>query len=90
MDYKTITRNSHYYVISHMSSVVRPDAQRIGTAQRSMTKNGLIYSAFHNPDGTYAVVILNNGDEALTAVVSDGQKHFRAAIPAQSVVSCKW
>lgn len=90
LDYKTISRNSHYYVISHMSSVVRPNAQRIGAAQRSLVKNGLVYSAFRNADGSYAVVILNNGDEAIPATISDGRNHFKAAIPAQSVVSCKW
>jgi glucosylceramidase len=90
MDYKTITRNSHYYVISHMSSVVRPDAQRIGVSQRSLVKNGLVYSAFRNPDGTYATVVLNSSDENVTAVISDGQNHFRTVIPAQGVVSCKW
>ena len=25
-DYKTITRNSHYYIIGHLSSVVKPGA----------------------------------------------------------------
>ena len=90
LDYKTITRNSHYYVISHMSSVVRPNAIRIGAAQRSLVKNGLVYSAFRNNDGTYAVVVLNNGDEAVNATISDGQRHFKALIPAQSVVSCNW
>lgn len=90
MDYKTITRNSHYYVISHMSSVVRPGAQRIGVAQRSLVKNGLTYSAFRNADGTYAVVLLNNSDEIIPATVSDGTNHFRVNVPAQSVVSCNW
>jgi glucosylceramidase len=90
MDYKTITRNSHYFVISHMASVVRPDAQRIGVQQRSLTKNGLVYSAFRNPDGTYAAVVLNSSDENITAVISDGQRHFRTVIPAQAVVSCRW
>ena len=90
LDYKTITRNSHYYVISHMSSVIRPDAVRIGTAQRSLAKNGIVYSAFRNADGTYAVVILNSGDESVCITVSDGQKHFKAQVPAQSVVSCNW
>ena len=73
-----------------MASVVRPDAQRIGVQQRSLTKNGLIYSAFSNPDGTYAAVILNSSDENITAVISDGQRHFRTVIPAQAVVSCRW
>ncbi len=90
LDYKTITRNSHYYVISHMSTVVRPNAVRIGTTPRSLVKNGLVYSAFCNNDGSYALVILNSGDESINAIVSDGQRHFKAQIPAQSVISCNW
>lgn len=90
LDYKTITRNSHYYVISHMSSVVRPEAQRIGVTQRSIVKNGLTYTAFRNSDGSYAVVMLNNGSEVIPATISDGQNHFSVTIPAQSVVSCNW
>jgi glucosylceramidase len=50
----------------------------------------LVYSAFRNNDGSYAVVVLNNGDEAINATISDGQRHFKAQIPAQSVVSCNW
>ena len=30
-DYKTIIRNSHYYIIAHLSSVVKPGAVRIAT-----------------------------------------------------------
>ncbi len=90
LDYKTITRNSHYYVISHMSSVVKPGAVRIGTAQRSYSKNGLTYSAFRNADGSYALVALNSGDADIDATVSDGTHHFKALIPAQAVVSCSW
>ena len=89
-DYKTLSYNSHYYVISHMSSVVRPGAVRIGTTQRSVSKSGVVYSAFQNADGSYALVILNASDEALTPTVSDGANHFQVAVPAQSVVSCKW
>lgn len=89
-DYQTITRNSHYYVISHMSSVVRPGAKRIGTAQRSLRKNGIVYSAFQNTDGSYAVVILNSSDENSDIIVSDGQNHFKVSVKAQSVVSCNW
>ena len=89
-DYKTLSYNSHYYVISHMSSVVRPGAVRIGTTQRSVNKSGVVYSAFQNADGSYALVILNASDEALTPTVSDGTNHFQVAVPAQSVVSCKW
>ncbi|MCR5453470.1 MAG: glucosylceramidase [Bacteroidales bacterium] len=89
-DYQTITRNSHYYVISHMSSVVRPGAVRIGTTKRSVEKNGLVYTAFQNSDGSYAVVILNNSDNNIPATISDGNSFFQASVPARSVVSCNW
>lgn len=87
-DYKTITKNSHYYVISHLATVVRPGAQRIGTTERSVSGNGIVYSAFKNPDGTFAVVVLNSGDADIQATISDGTNHFNVNIPAQSVVSC--
>ena len=90
MDYKTLTRNSHYYVISHMSSVVRPGAVRVGTTERSLVKNNLTYSAFRNADGSYAAVILNASDELVLLTVSDGTHHAQVAVPAQSVVSCSW
>ena len=37
-DYKTIIRNSHYYIIAHLSSVVKPGAVRIATT--GYTDNG--------------------------------------------------
>ncbi len=89
-NYTTLKRNSHYYIISHMSSVVRPDAVRIGTDQRSISGSGLVYSAFQNPDGSKALVAMNSGDEDITATVSDGTRFFKAIIPAQGVVSCSW
>ena len=51
-DYKTIIRNSHYYIIAHLSSVVKPGAVRIATT--GYTDNGITCSAFENTDGTYA------------------------------------
>lgn len=88
-NYSEIKRNSHYYIITHMSSVVRTGATRIGTTQRSVTQN-LLYSAFVNPDGTKAIVIMNSGDEAKNITVSDGANYFKANVPAQGVVSCNW
>src|SRR5690606_23192010 len=43
-DYKTIRKNSHYYIIGHMSSVVKPGAVRIGSGGYS--DNDLDYAAF--------------------------------------------
>ncbi len=88
VDYKTITRNSHYFIISHLSSVVKPEALRIGTSGYKDME--LIHSAFKNADGSYALVILNKSSKLKKINVYDGTKSFTHEIPAQSVVSYRW
>ncbi len=87
-DYKTITRNSHYYIIGHLSAVVKPGAVRIGTS--GFNESGFIYSAFLNPDNTYACVILNSTDTAKRITLEDGTHHFAYEVPAKAVVSYRW
>lgn len=87
-DYKTITRNSHYYIIAHMSSVVKPEATRIGS--NCTGDNGVVYSAFRNTDGTYALVLVNAKDTDYTISVNDGTRHFEYKVPAKSIVSFRW
>ncbi len=87
-DYKTITRNSHYYIIGHLSSVVKPDATRIGTT--GYTAEGVTYSAFDNNDGSYAFVLLNNTSEVKKVTVNDGTKNFTYTVPAKAVTSYQW
>lgn len=87
-DYKTITRNSHYYVMAHLASVVDPGAYRIGTT--GYTASGLTYSAFQNPDGSLAFVASNSSSEARSITVATQDGHFTQSIPSNSVVSFKW
>lgn len=88
-DYKTMTYNSHYYIIGHLSSVVKPSAYRIESSGSSA--GGLMYSAFENPDGTVAFVILNEGEDiARISLTADGKKYIDCVIPAQSVASYCW
>jgi len=87
-DYKTITRNSHYYIIGHLSAVVKPGATRIGT--KGYKADGITYSAFENTDGSYAFVLLNNNDEAKKITLNDGTNYFSYEVPAKSVVSYRW
>ncbi len=87
-NYATITRNSHYYIIGHLSSVVKPGAVRIGTS--GFTAAGFYYSAFENSDGTYAFVLLNSNDSPKTITLDDGNQHFSYEVPAKSVISCRW
>lgn len=87
-DFSTITRNSHYYIIGHLSSVVKPGAVRIGTT--GFSDSGFIHSAFENTDGTYAVVLLNSTSASKSITLDDGKQHFTYEVPANSVISYKW
>ncbi|MDR2679630.1 MAG: glucosylceramidase, partial [Tannerella sp.] len=87
-NYSSITKNSHYYIIGHLSSVIKPGAVRIGAT--GYTADGIMYSAFENPDGTYAFVLLNNSAESKQITLNDNVQHFSYEIPAQSVVSYLW
>lgn len=89
-DYKTISRNSHYYILAHLSSVVKPGAVRLGFSSSSYKNNDIIYSAFKNSDGTYAVVIINKANTQRSVIVSDGQNETKLLLPATSIVSAKW
>ena len=55
-----------------------------------ISDKNIIYSAFLNPDGSKALVVLNSGDSDITATISDGGENFKAVVPAQGVVSCSW
>lgn len=87
-NFRDIQRNSHYYIISHLSAVVKPGATRIGTS--GFTATGITYSAFENPDGSYAFVLMNNSNEARRINVSDGERYFSYEVPVKSVVSYQW
>ena len=71
-----------------MSSVVDPGAVRIATA--GYTAEGLTYSAFRNPDGSYAFVLSNGNGNAVSFDVADGKRNFRAEVPPRSAVSYRW
>lgn len=87
-DYKTMTKNSHYYTISHLAKVIKPGAKRIGTT--GYKANGLYYSAFLNPDGSYAVIMQNDTNNAVSITLSDGENSFAYSLPAKAVASYKW
>lgn len=87
-DYKTITYNSHYYVMGHLASVVKPGAVRIHSGS---VPEGLMCSAFINPDGTAAFVVMNENADAVSASISpDGRKYLNVTLPARSVTSFRW
>lgn len=87
-DYSTITLNSHYYILAHMASVVKPGAIRI--ASEGVDTEGVTYAAFINPDGSHSFVICNDTDTNLPINVTDGSVNFTCEIPAHAVKSTIW
>ncbi len=87
-NYKTLTKNSHYYTMAHLSKVIKPGAKRIDS--KGYTANGLYYAAFLNPDNTYSAVVQNDTDQAIPVSLSDGTNTFSYELPAKSVVSYIW
>ena len=88
--YNQLSYNSHYYIINHMSSVVAPGAVRVGNTSRTVNDSKITHAEFVNPDGSYAAVIINEGDEAKSINLSDGTHNFTCKVPANGVISCKW
>lgn len=87
-DYKTIRKNSHYFVVGHLSAVVKPGAVRIGTS--GYVADGVTHTAFLNPDNSYALVLFNSNSVDTSITFSDGSKHFSHTIPGNAVVSYLW
>ena len=88
-NYKNITYNSHYYVISQIASVVKPGAVRLGV-KRDIQNDKLIHAEFLNTDGTCAAVLLNTDDHDQLITLSDGNHHFQIKVPTNAVVSARW
>lgn len=87
-DYATLTKNSHYYVMAHLSKVIHPGANRIqseGTAEE-----GIHYSAFLNPNGSLSLVLLNETETDKEIKVKFGNEEFTHTAIAKSVNSYIW
>lgn len=87
-DYKTMTFNSHYYTMAHLSQVIKPGAFRIES--KGNTDSNIHYSAFINPDQSMSMVLLNEGSEEQLITIQAKGKSFSLNVAPQSVVSCIW
>ena len=88
-NYKTVNKNSHYYIIAHMSAAAESGAVRLGTS-RNIAGTSIISACFLNPDGTYGAVLVNTGDSEKSVNLSDGSSYVRVTVPANGVSSVKW
>jgi glucosylceramidase len=73
-----------YYYIGHFSKFIRPGAKRIIS---SSSTDKLQTTAFLNPDGKIAVIVLNLSDEAQPFNFSVNGKSAKSSSPAHSIIT---
>ena len=71
-----------YYTMSHFSRYIRPDAMVIGVQK---TNDDLMVTAAKNPDGSIAVVVLNEGDTAKNFSLNLGENTINIKISEQAI-----
>lgn len=76
-----IYTNSYYY-IGHFSKFVRPGAKRILC---SPSRSQLLATAFINPDGKVAVIVMNQGDKKIAYNLCFGLKSAAVEILPHSI-----
>ncbi len=87
-DYATLNRRATYYVMGHLSKVLKAGGTRIDA--KGYTPSNVSFVASDNTDGTYGLVLQNNNDDGVTMTIDDGTHSFDITLPAKSVTSCLW
>ena len=64
---------------------VAPGARRVLC---TATREALATTAFANPDGSLAVVVLNRSDDALSCVLVHDGRQGRIDLPAHAIATC--
>ncbi len=90
-DYKSVERFSHFYEIGHLAKVFKPGAVRVDLTLQG-NADGFYAVAARNPDGSYALVALNETDATRTLRVAvDGERQaFDAELAPKSTRSFRW
>lgn len=71
-----------YYVLSHFSKYIRPDARIIGVENPD---DSLMVTAAANPDGSIAVVVFNENNEAKQFSLALGEQQASVTIDAKAI-----
>jgi glucosylceramidase len=87
-----ISRNVEYYVLAHASRFVRPGAHRV---ESTSGVKGLATVAFHNADGSLALIVLNDSTgrrrfSVRTGGAPSAGASFEYALPAGAVATFVW
>ncbi len=77
--------NSSYYYIGHFSKFIAPGAVRIGL--KSEVGGGILSTAFRNPDGSIAVVLMNESKEVRSVTLGLGEEVASCELSPHSIVT---
>ena len=88
-DYKTITKNSHWFNVAHASAVVKPGARKMQTSGSSFP-SGFECQMFLNPDGSVGVLMLNNQSSSQQVIFRNDTFTVKYNVPEKSIVSLIW
>ena len=87
-DRKSLVRNSHYYNVAHASKVLQPGAVRLET--KGYTTGGLSYQWYRNPDGSQALLLLNEGSSEERVNFVTAAHSVSCRVPGKSIQSVYW
>lgn len=77
-----VTYVNSYYYIGHFSKFIRPGAKRIAS---SPSRSSLISTAFANPDGKIAVVVMNKGEKKVDYALWVAGNAAEVSCPPRSI-----
>ena len=80
-----LLHQSSYFYIGHFSRYIQPGARRVLCAA---TREALEATAFVNPDGTLATMVMNRGESAAPFVLQVGRQRWRVDLPARAITTC--
>lgn len=88
IDSKTqqLTRSGQYWALAHYSKTVQRGARVIAS---SSSLPGVEHVAFANPDGTFVLVLTNQGKDLDIQCRVQG-KSLSASLPADSILTLQW
>jgi glucosylceramidase len=81
------TRNVSFYIVGQLSQFVQGGAVRISSVS---TDDNLKCTAYKNPDGSVALVVMNTGSNAINFKVNYGSVTFTYLIPMASAITFVW
>lgn len=88
-NYKTITKNTHWYNVAHASAVVKSGAKLMNISG-FQAPSGVEVQMFLNTDGTIGTLVCNKSANDQTLVYGSENYTVNLKVPAKSIASACW